>query len=152
MRLSARVLGVIALRLGVVAALGAQAPAPPRQLSAAETGCDSTRPAATEPVYQADSVDRAARAPYVRVTELPYRMREVQTGRTMLQFVVDAEGRVERCSIALVEESSPEWTTAVLPELRKARFDPARKDGRKVRQLVYQVCTDHSDGRPAVSQ
>ena len=97
-------------------------------------------------------MDRAARAPYVRVTELPYRMREVQTGRTMLQFVVDAEGRVERCSIALVEESSPEWTTAVLPELRRARFDPARKDGRKVRQLVYQVFTYHSDGRPAVSQ
>ena len=79
-------------------------------------------------------------------------MREVQTGRTMLRFVVDPEGRVERCSIALVEESSPEWTTAVLPELRKARFDPAQKDGRKVRQLVYQVFTYHSDGRRAVSQ
>jgi len=79
-------------------------------------------------------------------------MREVQTGRTMLQFVVDQQGRVERCSIALVEESSPEWTAAVLPELRKARFDPARKDGRKVRQRVYQVFTYHSDGRSAVSQ
>ena len=152
MRLSGRVTGVIALWLGVVPALGAQQPAPPRQLSADETGCDSTRSATTEPVYRADSVDRAARAPYVRVTELPYRMREVQTGRTMLQFVVDAEGRVERCSIALVEESSPEWTAAVLPELRKARFDPARKDGRKVRQLVYQLFTYHSDGRSAVSQ
>jgi hypothetical protein len=152
MRLSGRVLGVIALWLGVVAALDAQQPAPPRQLTADETGCDSTRPAGSEPVYHADSVDRAARAPYVRVSELPYRMREVQTGRTMLQFVVDAEGRVERCSIALVEESEPAWTAAVLPELRKARFDPARKDGRKVRQLVYQVFTYHSDGRSAVSQ
>ena|SRR5690349_8447701 len=152
MPLAGPVAGLIVLCLGVVAPLGAQEHAPPRQLSAAETGCDSTGPAATEPVYQADSVDRAARAPYVRVTELPYRMREVQTGRTMLRFVVDPEGRVERCSIALVEESSPEWTTAVLPELRKARFDPAQKDGRKVRQLVYQVFTYHSDGRRAVSQ
>lgn len=150
--LAGRVVGVVALSLGVVAALGAQQPGPPRRLTAEETGCDSTRAAATEPVYQADSVDRAARAPYVRVTELPFRMREVQTGRTMLRFVVDAEGRVERCSIALVEESAPEWTTAVLPELRKARFDPARKGGRKVRQLVYQVFTYHSDGRAAVSQ
>jgi TonB family protein len=145
-------MGGIALRLGVVAGLGAQEPAPPRRLSPVETGCDSTRPAATGPVYRADSVDRAAKPPYVRVSELPYRMREVQTGRTMLQFVVDAEGRVERCSIALVEESSAEWTTAVLPELRKARFEPARKDGRKVRQLVYLVFTYHSDGRTAVSQ
>jgi len=76
----------------------------------------------------------------------------VQSGRTMLQFVVDPEGRVERCTIALVEESSSEWTAAVLPELRKARFEPARKDGRTVRQLVYQLFTYHSDGRSAVSQ
>ena len=152
MTVACRAVGVVALCLAVVARLGAQTPAPPRQLTAEETGCDSTRPAATGPVYQADSVDRAARAPYVRVTDLPYRKGDVQTGRTMLEFVVDAEGRVERCSIKLVEESSPEWTTAVLPELRRARFDPARKDGRKVRQLVYQVFTYHSDGRTAVSQ
>lgn len=152
MPLRDRVVGAIAVCLGAVASLDAQQTAPPRQLSPAETGCDSTTPAPTEPVYQADSVDRMARAPYVRVTELPYRMREVQTGRTMLRFVVDPEGRVERCSIALVEESAPEWTAAVLPELRKARFDPARKDGRKVRQLMYQVFTYHSDGRTAVSQ
>jgi TonB family protein len=152
MSLAGRVVGVAALWLGAVAALGAQEPAAPRRLPAEETGCDSTRPASSEPVYQADSVDRAARAPYVRVRELPFRMREVQTGRTMLQFVVDSDGRVERCSIALVEESSPEWTAAVLPELRRARFEPARKDGRKVRQLVYQVFTYHTDGRTAVSQ
>jgi TonB family protein len=152
MSLSRRIVGVAALCLGAVTALGAQEPTPPRQLSAEETGCDSTRPASAEPVYSADSVDRAARAPYVRVGELPFRMREVQTGRTMLQFVVDPDGRVERCSIALVEESSPDWTAAVLPELRKARFDPARKDGRKVRQRVYHVFTYHSDGRAAVSQ
>ena len=151
MSLSGRAGCAITLCLGVAAGLAAQEPVPLRQLSA-ETGCDSTRPAVTEPVFQADSVDRPARAPYVRVTQLPYRMREVQTGRTMLRFVVDAEGRVERCSIALVEESSPEWTAAVIPELRKARFDPARKDGRKVRQLVYQVFLYHSDGRTAVSQ
>jgi hypothetical protein len=149
---AARVVGVIGLSVSVVAGLGAQDTPPPRRLTPAETGCDSTRQAPAERVYQADSVDRAAKAPYVRVGELPYRMREVQTGRTMRQFVVDAEGWVERCSIALVEESSPEWTSAVLPELRKARFEPARKDGRKVRQLVYQVFTYHSDGRTAVSQ
>ena len=152
MSLASRVWCATALWVGVATGLSAQEAAQPRRLYAEETGCDSARYAATEPVYQADSVDHPARAPYVRVYQLPYRMREVQTGRTMLKFVVDQEGRVERCSIALVEESSRDWTAAVLPEIRKARFDPARKDGRKVRQLVYQVFTYHSDGRSSVSQ
>jgi hypothetical protein len=135
--------------------LGAQQAEPPRQLTPAETGCDAsgaTGSAATDSVYQADSVDRQVRAPYVRVNELPYRMRDVRTGRTMLQFVVDTTGWVDRCSITLVEESSAEWTAAVLPELRRARYEPARKDGRRVRQVVYQVFTYHSDGRTGVSQ
>jgi hypothetical protein len=79
-------------------------------------------------------------------------MREVLTGRTMLRFVVDGSGWIDRCSIVLVEESSPEWTEAVLTELRGARYEPARKGGRRVRQVVYQVFTYHSDGRSEVSQ
>jgi hypothetical protein len=130
----------------------AQAPTQPRQLSAAETGCDSLRQASRDSVYQADAVDRPVRAPYIRVKVLPYRLREVLTGRTMLQFVVDPAGWVDRCTIALVEESSAAWTAAVLPEVRGARYEPARKGGRRVRQLVYQVFTYHSDGRTDVPQ
>jgi hypothetical protein len=143
---------VVCASLVVPCMLSAQKPAQPRRLSAAETGCDTLRPPVTDSVYEADAVDRPVRAPYVRVKSLPYRMREVRTGRTMLRFVVDSSGWVDRCSIVLVEESSPEWTAAVLPELRAARYDPARKDGRRVRQLVYQVFTYHSDGRLDVSQ
>jgi hypothetical protein len=79
-------------------------------------------------------------------------MREVLTGSTMLRFVVDGSGWIDRCSIVLVEEASPEWTAAVLTELRGARYEPARKGGRRVRQVVYQVFTYHSDGRTDVSQ
>jgi len=138
--------------LAVAGRLVGQAPDQPRRLSTVETGCDSLRPAPTDSVYQADRVDRPARAPYVRVNALPYRMRDVRTGRTMLRFVVDSAGWVDRCTIALVEESSPDWTAAVLPELRRARFEPARKGGRRVRQVVYQVFIYHSDGRTGVSQ
>jgi hypothetical protein len=130
----------------------AQAPDGPRQLPAAQTGCDSLRQAAPDSVYEADAVDRPVRAPYLRVRGLPYRMREVLTGRTMLRFVVDGSGWIDRCSIVLVEESSPEWTAAVLSELRGTRYEPARKGGRRVRQVVYQVFTYHSDGRTDVSQ
>jgi hypothetical protein len=148
----ARVAGVVCACLATPGGLLGQEPARPRQLSAAETGCNSLRPAATDSVYEADAVDRLVRAPYVRVRALPYRMREVLTGRTMFRFVVDSSGWVDRCSIVLVEESSAEWTTAVLTELRRARYEPARKGGQRVRQLVYQVFTYHSDGRSDVSQ
>lgn len=147
-----RIMGMACACLGAPAWLLAQEPVRPRQLSPAETGCDSLRQTAADSVYEADAVDRPVRAPYLRVKGVPYRMREVLTGRTMLRFVVDGSGWVERCSIALVEESSPEWTTAVLKDLRGARYEPARKGGQKVRQLVYQVFTYHSDGRTDVSQ
>lgn len=49
-------------------------------------------------------------------------------------------------------ETGCDWTTAVVPELRRARFEPARKDGRLVRQVVYQVFIYHSDGRSDISQ
>lgn len=147
-----RIVGVVCACLAAPSALVAQELYRPRQLSTAETGCDSLRQVATDSVYEADAVDRPVRAPYLRVKALPYRMREVLTGRTMLRFVVEPSGWVDRCSIALVEESSAEWTAAVLTELRATRYEPARKGGERVRQLVYQVFTYHSDGRADVPQ
>jgi hypothetical protein len=148
----ARIAGAVCACLATPGWLLAQEPDRPRHLAAAETGCDSLHEAAADSVYHADAVDRPARAPYIRVNRLPYRMGEVLTGRTMLQFVVDGSGRVDRCSIVLVEESSPGWTAAVLTELRGARYEPARKGGQRVRQVVYQVFTYHSDGRTGASQ
>jgi hypothetical protein len=148
----ARIAGAVCACLAPPGWLLAQQPDGPRQLSAAETGCDSLHQAAADSVYAADAVDRPVRAPYLRVNGLPYRMREVLMGRTMLQFVVDGSGWVDRCSIVLVEESSPEWTAAVLRELRGARYEPARKGGQRVRQVVYQVFTYHSDGRTGALQ
>ena len=147
-----RMAGTVCACLVIPGGLLAQAPDGPRQLPAAQTGCDSLRQGAADSTYEADAVDRAVRAPYLNVRVLPYRMREVLTGRTMLRFVVDGSGWVDRCSIVLVEESSSEWTAAVLTELRGARYEPARKGGRRVRQVVYQVFTYHSDGRTDVSQ
>jgi hypothetical protein len=148
----ARTVGMMCACLATPGRLLAQEPDKPRQLSPVETGCDSLRQATADSVYEADAVDRPVRAPYLRVNWLPYRLRQVLTGHTMLRFVVDGSGWVDRCSIILVEESSPEWTAAVLAELRGARYEPARKGGRRVRQLVYQVFTYHSDGRTDVSQ
>jgi hypothetical protein len=147
-----RVQGVVIACLGISSGLSAQDTVPPRRLTVAQTGCDSALPAASDSVYEADAVDRPVRAPYLRVTGIPYHMRDVINGRTMLRFIVEPSGWIDRCSIVLVEESSAEWTDAVLAELRHARYEPARKGGTRVRQVVYQVFTYHSDGRLDVSQ
>jgi len=130
------------------ARLAAQEPAElPRRPPAHETGCESTVAASTEPVFVADSVDRPVQARRLPIEGMPIRIREVVSGRSVFRFVVEPSGRIDRCSIEVVEETSRAWSAAVLKELRVAHYDPARRGGWPVRQLVYQVFTYHSDGR-----
>ena len=123
-----------------------------RQLSAAETGCDTSRRIRTDSVYQSASVDAPVEAERLPIDEMPMRVREVISGRSVFRFIVEPSGRIDRCSIELVEESSPIWTEAVLKELRQARYRPARRGGEKVSQLVYQIFTYHQDGRRALRE
>jgi Gram-negative bacterial TonB protein C-terminal len=119
----------------------------PRRLSPTETGCDSLQRRATDSVYEAEAVDQPVRAQRLPIEEMPFRAREVLNGRAVFSFIVEPSGRVDRCSIELMEETTPEWTAAVLKELRQAKYQPARLQGRPVRQRVYQLFTYHSDGR-----
>ncbi len=140
--------GSALLGLAVAGGLAAQEPtAPARRLTPRETGCDSLHAPAAGPVYPADSVDRPVVARRLPIEDMPIRIREVLTGRSVFRFVVESSGRIDRCSIEVVEETSRAWTAAVLEELRMARYEPARRAGRPVRQLVYQIFTYHSDGR-----
>jgi hypothetical protein len=54
----------------------------------------------------------------------------------MLSFIVDTRGRVEPCSITLLETTHPLWGTAVLRYAPDLRFRPARRGVRRVRQFV----------------
>jgi hypothetical protein len=125
----------------------AQAADSVRRLTHAETGCDTTRAVSTDTAYDVDSVDRPVEAERLPIEDMPFRMREVLTGRSVFRFIVEPSGRIERCSIELVEESEPKWTNAVLEELRRARYRPARREGKTVRQVVYQIFTYKQDGR-----
>lgn len=137
-----------------LAVLGLLAPAPalaqtdtlPRTLSPKETGCSSAA-GGTDSAYTADEVDEPVRPRRLAIEGMPFRTGEVLTGRTVFRFIVDAAGRIDRCNIVVLEESAPSWTTAVLKELRYARYEPARRGGRPVRQWVHQLFTYHSDGR-----
>lgn len=138
---------VVLSGLALPSQTGAQGAESLRHLSPAETGCDTTRAVSSDTVYDVDSVDKPVEAERLPIEDMPFRMREVLTGRSVFRFIVEPSGRIERCSIALVEESAPEWTNAVLKELRRARYRPARREGRTVRQLVYQIFTYSQDGR-----
>lgn len=128
--------------------LAAQVPGdPPRRLTSSDTGCDSTAAVSTEAVFEADSVDHPVQPRRLPIEGMPIRIQEVLVGRSIFRFVVAPDGRIERCSIELVEETSRAWSDAVVKELRVAHYEPGRKSGKPVRQLVYQVFTYHSDGR-----
>jgi Gram-negative bacterial TonB protein C-terminal len=123
-----------------------------RKLSPTETGCDTSKPTRTDSVYESSSVDVPVEAVRLPIDDMPMRVREVISGRTVLRFIVEPSGRIDRCSIALVEESSPIWTEAVLKQLRHARYRPARRGGETVSQLVYQIFTYHQDARRSLRE
>jgi hypothetical protein len=127
--------------------LAAQTADSVRRLSPAQTGCDPSKPVSADSVYAYDAVDQEVKAEHLEIDEMPLRVREVLDGRSVFRFIVDRSGRIERCSIELVEEDTPTWTDAVLKELRNARYQPARLGGNTVKQRVYQIFTYHQDGR-----
>ena len=127
--------------------LAGQGTGVPRQLSAAQTGCDSSHRVRPDSVYEWDMVDQPVEAVRLPVEDMPFRMREVLSGRSVFRFIVDSSGRIDRCSIELIEESDPAWTESVLKELRQAQYRPARKGDRKVWQRVHQIFTYTQDGR-----
>jgi hypothetical protein len=136
------------ITLAAADGLAAQIPGEPtRRLTAEETGCDSSTAQPTEPVFEQDSVDQPVRPRRLAIEGMPIRIREVLTGRSVFRFVIASSGQIERCTIELVEETARAWSDAVLKELRVAHYGPAKKDGRPVRQMVYQVFNYHSDGR-----
>lgn len=119
----------------------------PRQLSRAQTGCDSQRRPAADSVYESDAVDQPVRPRRLDIERMPFRAREVISGRSVLRFIVEPSGRIDGCSMAVLEEEDQTWTDAVVKELRFTRYQPARRGGQPVRQRVYQQFTYHSDGR-----
>lgn len=144
------VAGVCATMLGLAMAGGLAAQesgGSVRVFTTAETGCDSARIVPGDSVYVADDVEQPVQAIRLPIERMPLRIREVLKGRSVFRFVVEPSGRIDRCSIELVEETSRAWSDAVLKELRTARYQPALREGRPVRQLVYQIFTYHSDGR-----
>jgi protein TonB len=59
-----------------------------------------------------------------------------QTGRVVVQFVVDTLGRAEQNDLKIIEASDPAFADAVRSVLPRYRFTPGEAGGRKVRTVV----------------
>jgi uncharacterized protein YdhG (YjbR/CyaY superfamily) len=144
---SASALAAIAALLAAGPAVAQANDSLPRRLSAGDPSCDSLAPSAADSVFDAESVDQPVQAERLPLKDMPFRAREVIYGHSVLRFVVEPSGRIDRCSIELLEETAPAWTDAVVKQLRRAHYQPARRGGERVRQRVYQVFSYHQDGR-----
>jgi TonB family protein len=89
-------------------------------------------------VYLSDRVD--VQAQFVASSAEPAYpdslLRTLTAGRVVAQFVVDTAGRIESGSVTIVSSTNAKFAAAVRDVLPSARFEPARRQGRVVRELI----------------
>jgi TonB family protein len=94
---------------------------------------------ASNRAYSENQVERAVvptRAPNPRYPEV---LRSVNVeGEVVVQYIVDARGRVEPGSIKIISSAHKLFADAVRAALLEARYRPAEVGGNPVRQLVEQ--------------
>lgn len=97
---------------------------------------------ASRSVYTVDQVDRRAElasAQRPEVTYPPELLAAGVSGSVVAEFVVNAEGKVEAGSFAIVSSTHPLFSAAVSRSLIRSTYVPALKNGRPVRQVVQQL-------------
>jgi TonB family protein len=92
-------------------------------------------------VYASDQVDEPVSLEAWGVWEVTYPpslRASGEAGSVMAEFVVDTLGRVERENFGIVWSTNALFTEAVTEAVRTVVFRPARRQGRKVRQMMRQ--------------
>jgi TonB family protein len=136
-----RVAGCAALTVTMAAA----AAVAPRPVVAASRAPRSVRiPAGatradTMPLYRETDVDTPVAPLSMQAPHYPDSLRAAKVeGVVLLQFVVDTAGRVEPGTVRALMSSNALFTRSATAALADARFKPAIKQGRPVRQTVQQ--------------
>jgi protein TonB len=89
--------------------------------------------------FNENQVDRAVQATRPAKPRYPDALKSVNVeGEVMVQYIVDARGRVEPGSIKVLSSAHALFAQAVRTALLEARYRPAEVNGRPVRQLVQQ--------------
>jgi TonB family protein len=112
-------------------------PPPRRRGSAAPTKLQGLVESST--VFVAETVDEKARIEPGSFTPVyPDSLwRAAASGDVLVEFVVDNYGRIETEFLSVVSASHAAFGEAVREALLRAKFEPAVRRGRRVRQLVY---------------
>lgn len=123
-----------------VIALWSRLPDPrPRKPGRVFTAADLERLVEAATVYTADQVDRPAHLDSTATLAVTYpdSLRNTHTpGEATVEFVVDTTGVVELGTVGVVSASHPRFADAARLAATEARFIPAERAGRTVRQLV----------------
>ncbi len=123
-----------------VIALWSRLPDPrPRRAKNAITAEQLARLVEDATVFTAEQVDSPARLDTAEMLELQYpdSLRRANAGgEAVIEFVVDTSGAVEWETVGVVLATHPQFADAARSSARTARFLPAQRGGRVVRQLV----------------
>lgn len=123
-----------------VIALWSRVPEPrPRRAKNPVTAEQLARLVEQATVFTAEQVDQAARLDTAETLDLTYpdSLRRAKTGgEAVVEFVVDTAGAVEWETVGVVAATHPLLADAARSAARTARFLPAQRAGRVVRQLV----------------
>ncbi len=124
-------------RCGVIAIWSRPFRPPPKQQRVV-SHAELQKMVESQAVFTAAEVDSVARIePASFAPVYPDSLWKTYTGgQALVEFVVDTYGRVELQYFSIVFASHAEFGEAVREALSRARFSPAQKGGRRVRQLV----------------
>jgi TonB family protein len=106
-------------------------------------------------IYTADQVDSPATLDARQSLQAMYPTELFASGingSVVAEFVVDAQGRIEPGTFAIVSSTHPLFTAAAARALQSAIYVPATKDGKVVRQVVQQPVRFASGSARAQSQ
>jgi TonB family protein len=123
-----------------VIALWSRVPEPqPRRAKHAITAEQLARLVEDATVFTAEQVETPARLDTAETLDLSYpdSLRRAKAGgEAVVEFVVDTSGAVEWETVGVVAATHPQFADAARTSARTARFLPAQRGGRAVRQLV----------------
>lgn len=117
-------------------ATGPQGPAPLLRSACEAGGWTGPSPETMAGVPTTDTVEVAPHMITAPAPQAPASLRV--SASTTLQFILDQHGRVEACSVTVLEETNANWTSAVLTALPQLRTTPALINGQPVRVLAQQ--------------
>lgn len=120
---------------GTAAGTAPPPPAPPG--TGTGTGVDTNRTYTERLVEEPAALRNRGDIARILSRNYPRTLRDAGiTGRVVVQFVVNQDGRVESSSVKIISASKQEFGSATREALEEFRFRPGKVGGQSVRQLV----------------